>query len=54
MVELLQEMGPQVPFPYSSGVEGSRHSHIRELRIQSHGDPCVCSMPLIQTAAPFC
>ncbi len=39
MVELLQEMGPQLPFPYSSGVEGSRHSHMRELRIQSHGEP---------------
>jgi hypothetical protein len=39
IVELLQEMGPQLPFPHSSGVEGSRHSHRRELRIQSHGDP---------------
>lgn len=39
IVELLQEMGPQLPFPHSSGVEGSRHSHMRELRIQSHGDP---------------
>ncbi|MFO7628615.1 MAG: type II toxin-antitoxin system RelE/ParE family toxin [Prochlorococcaceae cyanobacterium] len=39
IVELLQEMGPQLPFPYSSGVERSRHSHMRELRIQSHGDP---------------
>lgn len=39
MVELLQEMGSQLPFPYSSGVEGSRHSHMRELRIQSHGEP---------------
>lgn len=39
IVELLQELGPNLPFPYSSGVEGSRHSHMRELRIQSHGDP---------------
>jgi len=39
IVELLQEMGPQLPFPHSSGVEGSRHSHMQELRIQSHGDP---------------
>ena len=38
-VELLQEMGPQLPYPHSSGVEGSRHGHMRELRIQSHGDP---------------
>jgi hypothetical protein len=39
IVELLQELGPHLPFPHSSGVEGSRHSHRRELRIQSHGDP---------------
>jgi len=39
IVELLEEMGPKLPFPYSSGLEGSRHSHMRELRIQSHSDP---------------
>jgi len=39
VVELLAEKGPQLPFPYSSGVGGSRHSHMRELRIQSHGGP---------------
>ena len=39
IVELLEEMGPRLPFPYSSGVEASRHSPMRELRIQSHGDP---------------
>ncbi len=38
-VELLEEMGPKLPSPYSSGIKGSRHSHMRELRIQSHGDP---------------
>jgi hypothetical protein len=41
IVELLEEMGPKLPFPYSSGVEGSRHGHMRELRIQSHGDPLI-------------
>lgn len=39
VVELLGEKGPQLPFPYSSGIEGSKYSHMRELRIQSHGDP---------------
>lgn len=39
MVELLAEHGPGLHFPYSSGVSGSRHSHMRELRIQSAGDP---------------
>ena len=37
--QLLQEMGPQLPFPHSSGVGISRHSQMTELRIQSHGDP---------------
>ncbi len=36
---LLMEMGPQLPFPYSSGVKGSKHAHMRELRIQSGGRP---------------
>ena len=39
MVELLMERGPELPFPYSSGIEGSRHSHMRELRVQSSGRP---------------
>ena len=28
-----------LPFPYSSGVEASRHRHMRELRIQHGGRP---------------
>jgi hypothetical protein len=39
VVELLEERGPHLPFPHSSVIEGSRFSHMRELRIQSHGDP---------------
>ena len=38
-VELLEKRGPQLPFPYSSGVERSRHAHMRELRVQHHGRP---------------
>ena len=38
-VELLASKGPTLPFPYSSGIEGSKHSHIRELRIQHAGKP---------------
>lgn len=38
-VELLTERGPNLPFPHSSGVETSRHGHMRELRIQIAGDP---------------
>jgi hypothetical protein len=39
LVELLGERGPRLPFPYSSGIENSKFPHMRELRIQSHGDP---------------
>lgn len=39
VVGLLDECGPNLPFPYSSGVSGSRHSHMRELRIQHQGRP---------------
>ena len=36
---LLMEYGPNLPFPHSSGVAGSKHRHMRELRIQSRGKP---------------
>lgn len=38
-VGLLEEKGAQLPFPYSSGINGSKHSHMRELRIQHKGEP---------------
>jgi len=38
-VDLLQERGPTLPYPYSSGIQGSRHDHMRELRIQHRGHP---------------
>ena len=38
-VKLLAAQGPALPFPYSSGVNGSRHAHMRELRVQSGGHP---------------
>ncbi len=38
-VGLLEMVGPRLPFPYSSGIEGSRHGHMRELRIQHAGRP---------------
>src|SRR5882672_6113176 len=39
VVTQLEERGPQLPFPYSSGIEGSKHGHMRELRVQSGGGP---------------
>ncbi len=39
IVGLLEEKGTQLPFPFSSGIEGSKFSHMRELRIQSRYNP---------------
>jgi len=39
VIALLERRGPQLPFPYSSGIRGSRHSHMRELRVQAGGRP---------------
>jgi len=38
-VGLLEEMGPNLKFPYSSGVQNSEYSHMRELRVQYSGEP---------------
>ena len=38
-VGLLSKFGPQLPFPYSSGVEISSHGRMRKLRVQSSGKP---------------
>lgn len=38
-VTLLEIRGPQLPYPYCSGVKSSRFSHMRELRIQNQGRP---------------
>ena len=38
-VRLLEQKGPNLGFPHSSGIEGSRHAHMRELRVQHQGRP---------------
>ncbi len=38
VVSLLEELGPALPFPYSSAISGSSHA-LRELRIQRGGRP---------------
>ena len=37
--KLLEARGPKLPYPYSSGVNRSRHPRMRELRVQSGGRP---------------
>jgi hypothetical protein len=38
-VSLLQQVGPTLRMPHSSGIEMSGHRHMRELRIQHEGRP---------------
>jgi hypothetical protein len=38
-VGLLETVGPNLKHPHSSGINGSRHGHMRELRTQHEGRP---------------
>lgn len=38
-VGLLEEMGVHLSFPHSSGINGSKHTQMRELRVQHKGEP---------------
>ena len=38
-VRLLEECGPALGFPHCSGINGSKHGHMRELRTQQRGRP---------------
>lgn len=38
-VQLIELMGSNLRFPYSSSIQGSKHGHLRELRIQHKGEP---------------
>lgn len=39
IVSLLEEKGAELPFPFSTGIEGSKYPHMRELRVQSKSNP---------------
>lgn len=39
VVDMLVDRGPDLGHPHSSGIHGSRHSHMRELRAQRGGNP---------------
>ncbi len=39
LVRLLEQRGPALGFPHTSGISRSKHSHMRELRIQHQGRP---------------
>ena len=38
-VQLLEQCGANLRHPHSSGINGSRHVHMRELRVQHKGKP---------------
>ena len=38
-VDMLEQFGPNLKYPHSSGIESSRHRRMRELRIQHEGRP---------------
>lgn len=38
-VRLLEARGPSLAYPHSSGIHGSKHGHMRELRVQHGGRP---------------
>ena len=38
-VRLLEDLGPNLGFPHCSGINGSKHAHMRELRVQHAGRP---------------
>ena len=38
-VRLLIDRGPDLPFPHSSSIKSSKHSNMRELRVQRGGRP---------------
>lgn len=39
VVLLLRQFGPTLRYPHSSDIKGSKHRHMRELRIQHAGQP---------------
>ena len=47
-VELLETLGPQLGFPHSSQVKGSRFGTMRELRIQTVASRGAYSTPSIR------
>lgn len=54
VIELLEKLGPHLPFPYSSRINGSKHREMRELRIQHRGKPYQHSMRSIRGEQRSC
>ena len=52
IVDLLEECGPALGRPHSGEIKGSRHKNMRELRVQSCGEPY--RVPLTQGGPRSC
>ncbi len=39
VVLILEQTGPSLARPYADRVEGSKHTHMKELRVQHRGEP---------------
>lgn len=44
---VLRAKGPQLGRPYADTINGSRYANMKELRIQSHGEPIRAFLPSI-------
>jgi hypothetical protein len=53
-VRLLEEKGPNLGFPHCSGIESSKHSHMRELEFNTKDDHIECYMRSIRAVARSC
>lgn len=51
---VLQERGPMLSRPYADTVKGSCQSNMKELRVQSKGDPIRAFLHLILNVKGFC
>lgn len=53
-VRLLEERGPNLGFPHSSGINNTKHGHMREYAHSMMDGHCVLCMRLIHGELLFC
>lgn len=53
VVLMLMEAGPALGYPYSTGIKGSKFSHMRELRVQHEDRPYRVLFAFDPTRAAF-
>ena len=53
-VGMLTKEGPNLAFPYSSGIIGSKHPHLRELKYSSKAQPYRVLYAFNQNVQQYC